>query len=81
MSYSTTYTADDFCLRTKPAPIKYEIERKIDMLKGFGFITKQLKNETAVRVWLSSFKTERDLTKALHPVVRFEKTLEEVMNS
>lgn len=79
MSYSTTYTADDFCLRTKPAPMKYEVERKIDMLKGFGFVTK--KNETAVRVWLSSFKTEREMTRALHPVVRFEKTLDEVMNA
>lgn len=79
MSYPTNYTADDFKGGVKPLPLKYEINRKINTLKDFGFITKKLKNEAAVRAWLSTFKTEKEITRALHPVMRFEKTLEEVM--
>ena len=79
MSYPTNYTADDFRPDAKRIPLKYEVERKINTLKDFGFITKKLKNEADVRAWLSTFKTEKEMTRALHPVVRFEKTLEEVM--
>ncbi len=81
MNYPNHYTADDFKGNAKPLPIKYEINRKINTLKDFKFITKKLKNEAAVRAWLATFKTEEEMTRALRPVMRFEKSLDEVMNA
>jgi hypothetical protein len=58
-------------------PAKLAIQQKMTILKDFGFVNKA--NEAAVKAWLSKFTTEAEMTRALHPVMRFEKKLSEVM--
>jgi hypothetical protein len=77
MTYPKNYTADDFNRGAAAIPMKAEVEKKMNALADFGFIT--TKNEAAVRAWLSTFKTESAMTRALRPVVRWEKKIEEVM--
>lgn len=77
MNYPKTYTADDFNRNAAPIPLRAEVEKKINALVDFGFVHEG--NETAVRAWLLEFKNEAAMTCALRPVVRFEKTLDEVM--
>ena len=77
MQYPKTYTADDFNRGAAPLPMKAEVDKKFNALDDFGFIT--TKNAAEVRAWLGTFKTEEAMTRALRPVVRYEKTLAEVM--
>lgn len=77
MNIPKNYTADDFNTNCAPLETKDAVEKKVNMLSDFGFVTN--KTEPAVRAWLTKFKTEDAMTRALYPVVRFEKTLDEVI--
>lgn len=80
MNVPKNYTADDFNTRCSPLQTKDAVNKKLNMLKDFGFINKKSKNEAEIRAWLTSLKTEEMMTRKLNPVVRFEKTLDEVMS-